>query len=395
MDTEPVLADGKWTSPFEFKEEQESLIEEKPPGKKVQKVLFEERRGEANGISEPSRRTGAAKWILNAIDLESYMSLVHVEEKKKGPNASYHKLNDLNDKRQKLNDRLTTHRNQRDIFMSGLGEPDHPDRAPPATGQPEHTELGLPSSYLPTTLQGCALHKLAALEGKFRKATCDEALHTLRELLGCKAVALKWKRQNISGEVRTTRAEGILKDHQEKVEHAKARYHRSWEALKRLSPDQSDMETYRELKSEDLKSLKHYLEYESAELGDGYREIPWIWRVGSIKNKDEWLVEALRVEWFRARQRARQWEEELMLLKRDMLMALRSFEVDAARWKWKSELVGLAPGMREYAARKSWFYQRLKEELFEKCNECIKDPIAKLKWAKKYWPTAPTESSMI
>ncbi|EUC59889.1 hypothetical protein RSOL_331780, partial [Rhizoctonia solani AG-3 Rhs1AP] len=385
ISTKPTLIDGQWISPFEFKDEQ---------GKKVQKVLFEERRGEANGISEPSKRTGAARWVLNAIELETFMCSVREEEEKNGPSASYHKLNSLNDKRQKLNDKLTTHRNQQEIFMSGLGEPDHPEKDPPATGEPEYTELGLPSSYLPATLQGCALHKLAALEGKFRRASCNEALHTLRELLGCKAVALKWKRQNISGETRTTRAEGALKEHQEKVNRAKAAYHRSWEALKRLNLDKGDAETYRELHSDDLKSLKHYLEIESAELGDGFREIPWIWRVGSIKNKDEWLIEALRVEWFRARQRARQWEEELILLKRDMLMALRSFEVNASRWQWKSQVADLELGMGEYAARQAQFYQKLKEGLFEKCDACIRDPIVILRWAEIHWPNSPTESSI-
>jgi hypothetical protein len=42
-------------------------------GKDIQNVLFEERRGEADVTSEPSRRTGAAKWVVAAIHLETSM----------------------------------------------------------------------------------------------------------------------------------------------------------------------------------------------------------------------------------------------------------------------------------------------------------------------------------
>jgi hypothetical protein len=59
----------------------------------------------------------------------------------------------------------------------------------------------------------------------------------------------------------------------------------------RLRLNSDDPHTYRELKQEDIKNLKGYLEIESAELGDGIREIPWIWRAASIKNKEEWQIE--------------------------------------------------------------------------------------------------------
>jgi hypothetical protein len=84
------------------------------------------------------------------------------------------------------------------------------------------------------------------------------------------------------------------------------------------------------------------------------------------------IVAALRVEWFRSRQRVKQWEEELMLLKKDMLMAVRGFEVLASKWQWKSEVGGLEPGMSEYAARQAWFHCKLKANLFQKCDQHVK-----------------------
>ncbi|CEL56456.1 hypothetical protein RSOLAG1IB_11928 [Rhizoctonia solani AG-1 IB] len=277
--------------------------------------------------------------------------------------------------------------------MAGIGEPDHPEKED-VSKTSSHHELGLPSSYLKETIQGCGLNRVAALEGKLRRAACNEALHELRELLGLKTLALRWKRKNLSGKVATTRAEASLKVHQEKVVWAKAEYQQSWQALMQLRLNSDDPHTYRELKQEDIKNLKEYLEIESAELGDGIREIPWIWRAASIKNKEEWQIEALRVEWFRSRQRVKQWEEELILLKKDMLMAVRGFEVLATKWQWKSEVGGLESGMSKYAARQAWFHCKLKAKLFHKCDQHIKDKVVQLKWAESYWPANSTAKSI-
>jgi hypothetical protein len=83
-------------------------------------------------------------------------------------------------------------------------------------------------------------------------------------------------------------------------------------------------------------------------------------------------MSALRVEWFRARQRYVQWEEELKLLKRDMIMAMRGFESRQAMWTHKAQLTSQVPGMAEYAARKSDFYRKLKEGIVQKCDKYIK-----------------------
>jgi hypothetical protein len=119
------------------------------------------------------------------------------------------------------------------------------------------------------------------------------------------------------------------------------------------------------------------------------------------------------VEWFRSRQRVKQWEEELILLKKDMLMAVRGFEVLATKWQWKSEVGGLEPGMSEYAAQQAWFHCKLKAKLFHKCDQHIKvsdskrviltkpsvnvklqDKVVQLKWAESYWPANSTAKSI-
>ncbi|CAE6509660.1 unnamed protein product [Rhizoctonia solani] len=395
--TEPTKVNGKWTSPFEFTEAQ---------AQKIQQVLHEERQKESAAAPEPSCRTGATKWLLNAIEIENQLAALEQEEAKLDPVASYHRQNALNDKKKALTKRVNAHREERETFMPGMGEPDHPE-LPNVLANLEHVELALPSSYEACNLARASLDKLAAVEGKLRRAACGDALQGLKNLLGWKAQALRWKKANTAGEIMTTRAEGALKDHNEKVKQARQRYDRSWRALMRLNLQDSDSDTYRKLEDHDLKNLKDYLADDSIALGQGYASLPWIWRTGAAYNDKTWQIEgagfitlwiidlwltarnvALRVEWFRARQRCKQWEEELVLLKRDMAMAARSLVTMQSIWQWKAAADDLSHGMREYANRTARFYEKQKGNLIQRCSKHITDPIVELKWATEHWPTS-------
>jgi hypothetical protein len=222
---------------------------------------------------------------------QTFRESLRADEQKLGPSATYRQHNGLNDRRKALNDRVILHRSRRDIYMSDLGEPDHPKRRKVESADPEHAELGLPSSYLRNSLETSSLVKLADLEARLRRAVCGDALQSLRNLLGAKAMALRWKRQNVAGERSTTRAEAALKVHNEKVNRARWRYNNSRDALLRLGSQQTDIETYKALNQEDLRHLKDYLEQDSLELGQGYRAIPWIWRTAAIANEEEWQIE--------------------------------------------------------------------------------------------------------
>ena len=107
-----------------------------------------------------------------------------------------------------------------------------------------------------------------------------------------------------------------------------------------------------------------------------------------------------------------QWEEELKLLKREMVMAARDFQTRQEVWKFKSRSFSRAPGMKEYAAQKSNFFAKLGADLTKRCDACVtvrivspvytihwdiaskniaktalfKDPIVTLRWATEHWP---------
>lgn len=88
------------------------------------------------------------------------------------------------------------------------------------------------------------------------------------------------------------------------------------------------------------------------------------------------MLLALKTEWFRARQRYMQWEEELKILKREMIMTIRDFSIRSEIWKAKADLQsssGLVTfGSIEYARRKSDFYAQLRQDALAQCLPLIK-----------------------
>jgi hypothetical protein len=71
-----------------------------------------------------------------------------------------------------------------------------------------------------------------------------------------------------------------------------------------------------------------------------------------------------------------------MLLKRDMIASMRGFESRQKMWAYKAERAPRAPGMAEYAAKKSNFYRVLKEDVVKRCDKHVKVSIVLL--AKSY-----------
>jgi hypothetical protein len=78
------------------------------------------------------------------------------------------------------------------------------------------------------------------------------------------------------------------------------------------------------------------------------------------------------VEWFRSRERYTRWEEELKLLKREMVMSYRTFGTFRDIWDYKAQSKSNSPGMTSYALAKSDFFRKLAVQLLETCLEHIK-----------------------
>ncbi|KAG9079887.1 hypothetical protein FRC06_007345, partial [Ceratobasidium sp. 370] len=257
--TEPTQENGRWTSPFFGKNDWGVFMGRADASEDwgVKEALQKEQADEEARHSGAGNQKGILKDKLrvDAIELNA--------------NSTPRQHNLINDRRKLCLTRVTTLRQLREQHMGSLGDPDHPECEQHTSPDIEYADLALPSAYMATSLIAAnCLHPPQA-EAVLRRAACEDALCTIRSLLGAKSLALRYKRKNIVGEVRTTRAEQLLKELHGKVDRARRRYNRSRDALLRLDLLGSDRTTYRALEANDLKMLSDYLDVDSAGLGQG------------------------------------------------------------------------------------------------------------------------------
>ncbi|KAG8793302.1 hypothetical protein FRC12_003177 [Ceratobasidium sp. 428] len=185
----------------------------------------------------------------------------------------------------------------------------------------------------------------------------------------------------------TTRSQTILRGHSDKIAKARWRYDNSRSALLQLGPNDSDKRMFRVMTNNDMRTLKEYLEDISHGRGQGYVAISWIWCSTGVPKDDKWQLEALKTEWFRSRERYKRWREQLVLLKREMTMAIRTFRKWEAVWKWKAQSRHSTPGMRAYAFKQSRFYGEHAIRALRTFRPYLDDEIVTLKWTQDWLHT--------
>ncbi|KAG8744966.1 hypothetical protein FRC12_014689 [Ceratobasidium sp. 428] len=374
----PVQVNGKWVSP---------LMDPVWTDGSFQTTIQEETAKETSTARVGRRRPGATRWLSDGIELQHNMRNIRDEAQEIGQNPTPRQAESLNKQRLNLRDRITQFQKRGVSFMGVLSEqePDHPDLiAHPEDDEPESTDLGLPSSFAAETLDAAGLSSLVDLERDLRRSMCNDSLESLRSLLGARAFAINYKKRHERGQVQNTRSEAAIRRHTAKIEKTRWRYNNSRDALFRLGPNDTDANRYQIIKDEDLKSLKSYLEEDSRGTGQGYSSMPWIWRNNPSANHNRWQVEALKTEWFRSRERYRRWEEQLVLLKREMTMAIRTFRTREDVWKWRGESGSATPGMRGYAIRQSRFFGELARRALHAFRPNLNDDIVTLKWSEAW-----------
>ncbi|KAG9225761.1 hypothetical protein CCMSSC00406_0007771 [Pleurotus cornucopiae] len=69
-------------------------------------------------------------------------------------------------------------------------------------------------------------------------------------------------------------------------------------------------------------------------LGEGRREVPWIWRTAGVigDGQDTELNEGLRIEWAKSRARSLRWSEEVLLCKEEMRRVRETLKHKAGLW---------------------------------------------------------------
>lgn len=258
---------------------------------------------------------------------------------------------------------------------------------------PETFKLMLPSQL--GSLDPCN-ENLQRIEWRLRIAQAHDALHSLRANLHAQTCVLKYKDRNLRGQGANTRAHNTVKAIESRLNAAANRYNDAHQALVKLAPFLKETgwnSILRPLARQDIRGLMDLLWGET----EGTRKLSWIWTMGGMvaNETDEVGLEGLsrltlplkfdrfvdmRIEWCKARARAKRWEEEVELLVEEMRRVLAFWKWDAARWdergkNFVSDDDAVLEGHHAYAQRQA----TLRRLLAQRCQDAWSNTIALVK----------------
>lgn len=162
--------------------------------------------------------------------------------------------------------------------------------------------LWLPSSVATEDRESVCIEGLAEKEERLREAQCHDALEKIRALQRAKSHLITFKRRNISGQRKNTRARSSLEALDDKIDLNAQRYKDAHNALYALRGPGDWTKTLRTLKSSDLvppvafdiddaadrigsdgraRSAKQMKDM-AKHLGEGYRQVSWIWSMDGV-----------------------------------------------------------------------------------------------------------------
>ncbi|THU88535.1 hypothetical protein K435DRAFT_679607, partial [Dendrothele bispora CBS 962.96] len=243
----------------------------------------------------------------------------------------------------------------------------------PAMSSPEKIRLFLPSDLPTASLRSLAcVRSLAEDEAQLREAEARDALEGVREGLRARTMCTRYKIQNVRGQRSNTRAGGVLRNINIRIHSSKIRYRRAHTALQTLDREGPWSEVLKPLDDKDVRGLNeraltkeeaqeremrvqrgfHSEDEEEIDIepgivamvqGEGRRTLSWIWYDPTISSDDPAFMDAVRVEWCKARARMLRWKEEVILLVEE-IRRMREFSLSKATW-WEGRKVG-QPDMR-------------------------------------------------
>ncbi|KAK7027866.1 CxC2 domain-containing protein [Favolaschia claudopus] len=279
---------------------------------------------------------------------------------------------------------------------------------------PEQTPLMLPSALAPAERDAGCMAGVQVVENMARDAQCSEALMRLRNQLHIKSRFFTYKELHVRNQGANTRARNLVARNESKILLHSEKYQAAWDALRELNggnagwrklrrEDVRTMEDPEELtkrqavrgrqasrRREKLEQLRREGEYVTDEEEEGgedvggdverspddvemvtnsaenRREVSWIWQSAGTAGTDAELEDALRIEWTKARARARRWQEEVELLEEEYRRVLVSCEHEARQWEIRAKEVpvgavdvAFAQGAIAYALKQAAMFRTL------------------------------------
>ncbi|THU94599.1 hypothetical protein K435DRAFT_668134, partial [Dendrothele bispora CBS 962.96] len=313
-------------------------------------------------------------FVVEGIELqEAHLELFLVTNKYLTPTQQL----ELEKRRSALLKRINRFRSLQSMLMPRLSDVLSPEDMKhidnPDTSHPEKIRLFLPSECgtISARNQACVAG-LPMVECRLREAEALDSLEGVREGLRARTAATRFKIQNITGQVDSTRAGGVLRQIDIRIHSRKIRYrlardallilrgHGTWEEKLKLLKDEDvrglneraltkEEQAERELRikrlgahASDLDGDDEYLVAQGVVArvrGEKNRKLSWIWytlKEGEISEDDPQFP--IRVEWCKARARMLRWKEEVLLLTEE-LRRMSHYAVWKAEW-WLEKMVG-------------------------------------------------------
>ncbi|KAI0058288.1 hypothetical protein BV25DRAFT_1810998, partial [Artomyces pyxidatus] len=352
-------------NPYECDNESSTISEERL------RLAQEEAEHEAAGTLD-SAGPGRSAFLLLAMDIED-LQCVHCCQRRLEADVTALQQAQTQEARSSLLRLIFKFRTEQEARMPNIGEQYEIDDTL-LSATPEKIKLYLPSD-LPSEIRNrhCSA-ELSNIEGRLRYAQACDALDELRRHLRIRTYLNQYKLKNITGQHANTRARGLQARVDQKVRAAAARYRRcrvayfslvgpgDWEfRLQVLNDEDIRGLGERGVRDRELSEIELTRNWNNPERieegglnpGESTRVISWLWfAVGlSADSTDPGLHNALRVEWAKARARAKRWHEEVRRIQHEMLNILRYCSTLSRRWTLARRTRAAAVDQEQYQAR--------------------------------------------
>ncbi|KAF4584651.1 hypothetical protein EYR38_001880 [Pleurotus pulmonarius] len=217
-----------------------------------------------------------------------------------------------------------------DDYMPGVGSPTADCESIGQT--PEQMSICFPSSFTVEERVQMGWTKLAEQEVQLREAQINDALHDLRISLGEKSLRFRKVLRGDRSQKHVTRAWSGINAYDARANLQVDIYEGAVEALKRLGAGNEWKPINRD---RDLQ-MKGDVEHPNR-IGQSSHSLAWFWRLQSAEISEEvedspMMKEFYRINYLRAKARRDRWEEELILLKKEISWALEWFQYQSDKW---------------------------------------------------------------
>ncbi|KAI0710287.1 hypothetical protein C8T65DRAFT_575470 [Cerioporus squamosus] len=203
----------------------------------------------------------------------------------------------------------------------------------------EETALRLPSDFDDAILRHPAMAQAVQFERQLREGFARDALDAVRVHITTHATLEDRKKQG-SGTTFNASMDKRLDRKKQTIEQAAARYNaiRAILLVLGMSPDDKE---FQPLLRKDMKAFAIITEEQM--LGDSARRPSWIWGDFSFIGKEAsgdiktFMLESLRVHWFRYSALVTRWSEEVDTEREEMFHTTKTFKHDMEMWQKRAE----------------------------------------------------------